>query len=74
MDVTISLDKLNSMVNQLEELKKEIKMKDDEIQLKNEEIAFLMKRLFGTKSEKAKTLGIDQPSLFDEAEAIESLN
>lgn len=62
------------MVNQLEELKKEIKMRDDEIQLKNEEIAFLMKRLFGTKSEKAKTLGIDQPSLFDEAEAIESLN
>ncbi len=59
---------LSDMTSLIEKLTTEIQELKNENALLKEENEYLKKKLFGTKSEKAKTLGIEQFSFFDEAE------
>lgn len=59
---------LNEMALLVEKLTIEVQELKNENALLKEENEYLKKKLFGTKSEKAKALGIEQFSFFDEAE------
>lgn len=59
---------LNEMVSLVERLTIEVQELKNENALLKEENNYLKKKRFGTKSEKAKALGIEQFSFFDEAE------
>lgn len=59
---------IERLTENLNAFRKEIESQKNEIALLREENAYLKKRLYGPKSETSKALGIDQFSLFNEAE------
>lgn len=71
-EMTSLLTRLNEEIQKLREenmaLKKENESLKNENALLKEEVEYLKKKLFGTKSETSRSLGIEQLSLFDEAE------
>ena len=59
---------LQTLVEQIADLKALIQELKNDNELLREENKYLKRKLFGTKSEKSSSLGIDQLSLFDQAE------
>ena len=58
------------MMTVYDELKKQVELLQQENFLLKETNEYYRKKLFGTKSETARSLGFEQLSLFDEAETI----
>ena len=71
-EMSLLLTRLNDEIQKLKDeniaLKKENELLKKENALLKEEAEYLKKKLFGTKSETSHSLGIEQFSLFDEAE------